>query len=75
MSYPLYEKVEFSKLRKLSREEVKKLQIGDTVYVGSYGSETHIYKYTIKPLTNGRAVSGISLRDVKKVDNDVYIKR
>jgi hypothetical protein len=73
MYHPVSEKVDFSKLKKLSREEVKKLQIGDILYVGSYGSQKHIYKYTIKALTNGRAVSGISLRDVKKVDNDVYI--
>ena len=53
-------------LVRLSREEQLALKIGETIWFSSDGNMKHCYEYEIKKITNGRAVSGISLRDAKR---------
>lgn len=59
-------------LVRLSRQEQLSLKIGDTLWFSDYGDMKHCYEYQIKKLTNGRAVSGISLRDAKRKDVHVF---
>ena len=60
------------RLVRLTREEQLALKIGDVVWVSDHGNMKHCYEYEIKPLTQGRAVSGISLRDAKRKDYHVF---
>ena len=63
-------------LVRLTRTEQLNLRLGDVIWVSDdaiiNGNMDHCYQYTIKPLTDGRAVSGIALRDAKRKSSWVY---